>query len=84
MNKPNLEELLEYLLESEGNDFEEWYYNILEKEIKVIKHPFVEPKQVDDLIEEITLNKELWNEYDKVGHIYFNCLVLLKDYLNGK
>lgn len=82
MNKQNTEELLEYVLASEGEDFEGWYCLILDKEIDVIKHPFVELKQVVDLIEEIEQEKELWNEYDKVGHIYYNCLILLKDYLN--
>ena len=82
MNKDNTEELLEYLLESEGGAFEAWFYLILEKEIKVIKHPFVEVEEVEELINEISSHKELWNEYDKVGHIYYNCLILLKDYLN--
>jgi len=82
MNKQNVEELLEYILSSEGEDFEEWYCSILDKKIDVIKYPFVELEQVVNLIEEIEQEKELWNEYDKVGHIYYNCLILLKDYLN--
>ena len=82
MNKQNVEELLEYILPSKGEDFEEWYCSILDKKIDVIKHPFVELKQVVNLIEEIEQEKKLWNEYDKVGHIYYNCLILLIDYLN--
>lgn len=82
MNKQNVEELLEYILASEGKDFEEWYCSILDKEIEVIKHPFVEVEQVVNLIEEIEQEKKLWNKFDEVGHIYYNCLILLKDYLN--
>lgn len=82
MNKQNVEELLEYILASEGEDFEEWYSSMLEIPIDVIKHPFVELSEVESLLEELKQEKELLNEQGDVAHIYFNCLVLLKDYLN--
>lgn len=82
MNKQNTKELLEYLLASEGEDFEEWYSSILEIPIEVIEHPFIELSEVESLLEELKQKKELLNEQGDVAHIYFNCLVLLKDYLN--
>lgn len=83
MNLDNIEEILEFGLASEGEDFEEWYFNVLEEQIGVFKHPFVELEDVQDLITHLESQRELWNEYNKVGHIYYNYLLLLKDYLDA-
>lgn len=84
MNWDNLEEVLEYELAAEGEDFDEWYEGILGESIRVIKHPYVEIEDVESLIEQLKRQRELWNEDGVVGHIYWCLLLLLKDYLNGR
>lgn len=78
MNKQSTYELLEYLLEWEGRDFLKMnnpFYSIL-------LHPVEDIKEVQEIIDWMIQDESIRNEDGEPGHIYYNCLVLLKDYLN--
>ena len=78
MNKQTTYELLEYLLEWEGRDFLKKY----EPTYSILLHPVVDLEEVEEVIEWMKQDKSIRNEDNEPGHIYYNCLVLLKDFLN--
>lgn len=78
MNKQNTYELLVYLLEWEGRDF-------LKKNkptYSILLVPDVEIEEAQECIEWMEQDLSIRNEDNEPGHIYYNCLVLLKDFLN--
>lgn len=79
MNKQNTYELLVYLLEWEGRDF-------LKKNkitYSILLVPDVEIEEVQGCIEWMEQDLSIRNEDNEPGHIYYNCLILLKDFLNA-
>lgn len=78
MNKQTTYELLEYLLEWEGRDFLTNY----KPTYSILLHPVDDLEEVEETIEWMKQDESIRNEDGEPGHIYYNCLVLLKDYLN--
>ena len=78
MNKQTTYELLVYLLEWEGRDF-------LKKNkptYSILLVPDVEIEEAQECIEWMEQDESIRNEDNEPGHIYYNCLILLKDFLN--
>lgn len=79
MNKQTTYELLEYLLEWEGRDF----IDKVNPSYSILLHPVDDLEEVEEVIEWMKQDENIRNEDGEPGHIYYNCLVLLKDYLNA-
>lgn len=80
MNKDNLRIILQHLLDTEAYHFEEWLgeEELLEQRgLEIIKTLNVSKSEVQNLINFIK-ERELEEE-----HIYYNILLLLKDYLSA-
>lgn len=81
LNRDNLKYVLQNLLDAEAWHFEHWLdeEELLEKRgleiIKTVKVSKSEVQKLIDFIEERELQED---------HIYYNILILLKDYLNLK
>lgn len=75
MNLNNIEFILQRCLLEEGIHFEEWYYDKTGEDIEVFKNTHAELEDVQGLIDELI-------SQNKVNHIYFNYLLLLKDWIN--
>lgn len=81
MNLPNFRIVLRHLLDTEAYHFEEWLDEeelLEERGLEIIKTLNVSKSEVQKLIDFI---KERELEGD---HIYYNILLLLKDYLEIK
>ena len=78
MNKQTTYELLEYLLEWEGRDF----IDKVAPSYSILLHPVDDLEEVEEVIEWMKQDESIRNEDNEPGHIYYNCLVLLKDFLN--
>lgn len=79
MNNQNTYELLVYLLEWEGRDFLHKY----KPTYSILLTPEADLEEVEDVIGWMEQDLSIRNEDDEPGHIYYNCVVLLKDYLNA-
>ena len=78
MNKANFRIVLEHLLDTEAYHFEEWLDEeelLEERGLEIIKDMNVTKSEVQNLVDFIK-ERELEEE-----HIYYNVLLLLKDYL---